>query len=110
MPLPIIHISADYEIGPFKFHAFVGRMGNEEKRWENEDPVQAYREMKSDLLRDGIYTGGERDWVTVMWSSSMTHLVFDSEDLRYRPGQLEVDGTIFEVEEVLERFDPTTED
>jgi hypothetical protein len=100
----MIHISAKYEENPFTFHAFEGRLDDQVTRWENPDPVEAFKEMKRDLIRDGVCAGGEREWMPVMWSSSMTHLVFDTKNLRYRPGTLDVDGTIYELGEMLEWY------
>lgn len=107
----MLMIDAEYETEPFRFLAFVGKLSGQEARWEGGgDPVQAFLDMKRDLIRDGICAGGQYEHLPVMWKSSMTHLVMDSDDLRYEEGELEVDGTVYRVEEILVRGEDSARD
>lgn len=103
----MLWIKAEYDVEPeFKFHGFVGSLGVQTKVWKGDGcPVEAFKEMKRDLIRDGIHTGGEREHLYVGWSSSMNDIVFDSPYGYIENGELEVDGKVYIIKEMLVHWD-----
>lgn len=98
-----LYITAEYDLEPeFTFHAFVGKLGKKTLRWVGGgDAVEAFKEMASELIREGVCVGGKLEDLIVMWSSSMNDLACQGPYRYIEDGTVQVEGKTYYLTEML---------